>query len=308
MVAKDSKGQMSEKYFTAYVSDSKTALANDSVLSADRVDPGQVLTATAKAKHGYAPYTYAFYYRKDNTGDWKLSGKEYRNSDTNDFKFTAEGKYGILVKVKDAKGKTASAKFVIYVSDSKTSLTNQSVLSATRVDPAQALTATAKAKHGYAPYTYAFYYRKDNTGDWKLSGTEYKNSNTNDFKFTAEGKYGILVKVKDAKGQTASAKFVIYVSDSKSYITNRSTISTVKPSVKEKITITGKATGGCAPYTYAFDYCKGNSGEWKLIGKEFKNSNTSEVSFSAKGTYSVRVRIKDTTGSYATKVFTVNVQ
>ena len=78
---------------------------------------------------------------------------------------------------------------------------------------------------------------------------------------------------------------------------NRSSIDTEIAPVDSRITITGAATRGTAPYKYAYYYKKAAAKNWKAIGEEFTDAKTASIKLRNEGDYIIKVCVKDSTGA-----------
>ncbi|MGN1457819.1 MAG: hypothetical protein ACI4XP_07680, partial [Acutalibacteraceae bacterium] len=72
-------------------------------------------------------------------------------------------------------------------------------------------------------------------------------------------------------------------------------------------TLTGKATGGTSPYKYSF-LCKHSTAtSWTTL-TSYGTTTTREWQPTKSGTYSVRTKVKDSTGKEVIKDFTLTVK
>ena len=155
---------------------------------------------------------------------------------------------------------------------------------------------------GTAPYTYSYYYKKSSVSNWNTKLENTKTASTS-FKPGAAVPYDVKVVVKDANGNTEEKTFTVKVNPGP-----LENVSTVTKSIKlgESIKITGKASGGTAPYTYSYYYKKSSVNNWNTKLANTKSTSTSFKPGSAVP-YDVKVVITDASGKSVEKVFTVNV-
>ena len=292
---KDSKGTIDKKYFTVNVT---KELVSKSTLSATTVQKGSSVTVTAKAIGGIAPYNYAVYYKKTSSDNW-ITAQSYNANASISFKPVSAGKYDIYVKVKDSKGTIAKQYFTVNVISE---LVSKSTLSATTVQKGSSVTVKASATGGTAPYTYAVYYKKTSSDNW-ITVQSYNANATVSFKPESVGKYDVYVKVKDSNGTIAKQYLIVDVIKE---LVSKSTLSAATIKKGQSVTVTAKATGGTAPYTYAVYYKASSSDNWITV--QSYNANTT-ISFkpSSVGKNDVCVKIKDGKGAIAKQYFTVNV-
>ena len=124
-----------------------------------------------------------------------------------------------------------------------TPLKNTSSISKTNAKPYETVTLYGSAEGGSEEYTYAF-----------LLGTA--------------GTYDILISVKDSSGQTEAKRFTLTIEKTAEFV-NTSTISATNVNTGKKITLTGSAKGGAAPYTYTYQYMKPDKTKWTTLGDKY---------------------------------------
>ena len=90
-------------------------------------------------------------------------------------------------------------------------------------------------------------------------------------------------------------------------LTNNSTISATSITLGETVTLTGKATGGTSPYTYAMLYKKKTDTKW-TTKQDFKENATVSIKPANAVEYDVCIKVKDTTGTVEKKYFSVTVK
>ncbi len=294
---KDSAGTLVQKDFTVTVKDD--ALKNNSTVSAASITANTSIAVIGKATGGAAPYTYAYYYKKSTDSSWtKIAG--YSTSTMKNFKPAAAGTYTVRVNVKDSTGKLVQKDLTVTA---KAELTNKSTVSASSVTANTQVTLNGKAAGGTSPYKYAYYYKKSTDSTWTKIA-EYSTDTSKTFKPTTAGTYTVRVNVKDSTGKLVQKDLTVTV---KAELTNKSTVSAASVTANKEVALTGKATGGTAPYTYAYYYKKSTDSAWiKIAGYSTDTSKTFEPKEA--GTYTARVNVKDSTGKLVQKDFTVTVK
>ena len=90
-------------------------------------------------------------------------------------------------------------------------------------------------------------------------------------------------------------------------LTNNSTISATSIKLGETVTLTGKATGGIAPYQYQMVYKKVSDTKW-TTKQDFKENATVSIKPANAVEYDVCIKVKDTTGTVEKKYFSVTVK
>ena len=273
-------------------------LTNNSTLSATTTSVGVPVTLTGSASGGTSPYKYAFYYKKSGTSSWTTIGTAFSTATSASFKPTEAATYDLKVTVKDSASMTSDKTFTIT---SNSPLTNNSTVSTTKATVGTAVTLTGKATGGTSPYKYAFYYKKSADSSWTTIGTAFSTATTASFKPDAVGTYNVKITVKDNASKTVDKTYTVQTA---SALVNNSVLSSTKRPAGEKITITGKASGGKSPYKYAFYYKRQENSSWKAIGTEYGTDTTAAFAPETAGVFDIKVNVKDSWGKVTAKKLT----
>ena len=186
-------------------------------------------------------------------------------------------------------------------------LVNNSTVSAETITLGQTVTLNAVANGGTAPYTYALMYKKASASTWSKIGEKYGTTSTGSFKPGSAVPYDVMINVKDSTGKVVSKKYKITVNDTPKELTNNSTVSAETITLGEKVTLTAKAVGGTAPYTYALMYKKASASTWSKIGEKYGTESTGSFKPGAAVPYDVQINVKDSTGKVVSKKFKITV-
>ena len=89
-------------------------------------------------------------------------------------------------------------------------------------------------------------------------------------------------------------------------LVNDSEIVTAAPTVGEKISVKGAASGGSGDYTYAFYYKKSSRTDWYAMAPEF-TTKTAAFKLASAVSYDVKVVVKDAEGRTAEQIYKVDV-
>ena len=89
-------------------------------------------------------------------------------------------------------------------------------------------------------------------------------------------------------------------------LVNDSEIVTAAPTVGEKISVKGAASGGAGSYTYAFYYKKSSRTDWYAMAPEF-TTKTAAFKPASAVSYDVKVVVKDAEGRTAEQIYKVDV-
>ncbi len=296
IIVKDNAGTTAEKTYTvtAY-----TPLVNSSSISSTKQPAGIALTLTGKASGGKTPYKYAMYYKRTENSKWNVVGTEYGTATSGSFTPVSAGTFDIKINVKDGNGTVTQKTFTFTAT---AALANNSSINANKLPAGNKVIVTAAASGGTSPYTYAMYYKRTENSKWNVLGTEYGTATSGTFTPVSSGSFDIKVKVKDKNGTIAEKSFVFTAAEP---LVNSSTVNTTKLVLGNKLTMTGAASGGTAPYKYAFLYKRSTSSSWVTIGTAYDGTTSAGFTPTALATYDVKVNVKDSTGGVTAKTFTV---
>ena len=113
--------------------------------------------------------------------------------------------------------------------------------------------------------------------------------------------------VKDSTGATAENFFTVKAVKELE-LTNVSVVGREKIYLGSAIPMIGKAVGGKSPYTYSFYFKRSTNTNWKLLGEKYQTTATARFKPLAKGSYDIRIDVKDSSGTIAKKVFSSTVK
>ena len=296
ITVKDNASKTADKTYNVAVT---APLANNSTISATKQNTGATVTLTGKASGGTTPYKYAFYYKLSSATNWTTLGTAYGTATTASFAPTKSGTYNIKISVKDNKGTVADKTLTYTALDP---LVNKSTLNASKLPAGNPVIITGAASGGTAPYKYAFYYKRTTSTKWNTLGTEYGTETTAKFTPQQEADFDIKVNVRDNNGTIVTKKLSFIAA---SPLVNNSQVSTLRAIVGTKLTLTGAASGGTAPYKYAFLYKLSTASKWVTLGTAYDGSTTASFKPGNIGTYDIRINVKDSTGGVTSKSFSV---
>ncbi len=279
-----------------------TKLSNNSTVSAETITLGNSVTLTGAASGGTSPYTYAFFYKLSTASSYTTL-QNFSTTKTATFKPSAAGTYDIVIKVQDSQGDSVRNQYSLKVNPSTSTLTNSSKVSAASIALGNSVTLTGAASGGTSPYTYAFFYKLSTASSYTTL-QNFSSTKTVTFKPTAAGNYDIVIKVKDGAGNTAREQYALQVTSST--LTNNSKMSSTSIALGNSVTLTGAASGGTSPYTYAFYYKKSTASSYTTISN-FSSTKTATFKPTAAGTYDVVIKVKDSAGNTARKQLSLTV-
>lgn len=282
-----------------------TDLTNTSSVSSTSVQAYQPVTITGSATGGTAPYKYWFSYKKSTETEYTVLGEQYGSATTATFYPAVAGTYNVIVRVKDAKNKVAKTSFTVKATSSTSTLKSASTINNTTITLGNPVRLTGKATGGKGSYTYAFYFKRSSNTMWKTLGTEFSSTSTAKVTPTSDGYYDFRILVKDSTGIAVTKTFKVTVKKANTALTNTSTVSATSVKSGTAVKLTGKATGGTAPYKYAFYYKRTENSSWKTIGTAYGTATSGSFTPTSSGTFDVKVSVKDNAGKIVTKSFTV---
>ena len=111
--------------------------------------------------------------------------------------------------------------------------------------------------------------------------------------------------MKDSTGTIEKKFFTVKVTNA--VLTNNSTISATEIKLGNTVTLTGKAAGGTAPYTYAMLYKKKTDTKW-TTKQDFKANASVEIKPANAVEYDFCVKVKDSMETVEKKYFSVTVK
>ena len=258
------------------------------------------LKLSAVGYGGTAPYKYEFFV--DGT-----SVKSNSSTDSYSWTPTSGGKHTIKCVITDSKGETATvSKTFTAEGGSVVALTNNSSISTTTINLGSTVTLKGAASGGTAPYQYEYLYKKSSSSSW-TTAKSYSSSTSATIKPATATTYDVRINVKDSDGTVKSKDFTVNVKSVTTTLINKSTISATSINLGSTVTLKGAASGGKAPYQYAYFYKKVSSSKWTTV-KGFSTTATATIKPAAATKYDVCIKVKDAKGTISRKYFTVNVK
>ena len=275
------------------------SLENTSVLSAQTIKTGEQITAQCSAKGGDGNYQYQVLYKQKAKSKW-TTAQEYSENAVVTFKPASITTYDVCVKVKDGSGTEVKKTFSVTVKGEP--LTNESTVSAEKINLGNTVTVNAKASGSTGTYTYAVYYKQQAQSKWTVK----QDFNENDKVTVKPAKavdYDICVKVKDSKGTVVKKYFSVNVTE----LVNTSTVSANEIKLGSSVKVSCSVSGKADSYQYAVYYKKASDTKW--TAKQTYSSNATVTVKPSKTTdYEICVKAQDSNGTVAKKYFTVTVK
>lgn len=292
---KDAAGKIATKDFDLVVN---AALKNNSSLSATTIMLGEPADIICDATGGTAPYEYEIVYKKSTDKNY-VSIRDYAPQRIVRIFPDAVGTYNLKVRAMDDEGTVVVKNLTLNVVKK---LTGKATVSAKKLNIGSAVTVKCSAVGGETPYQYKVEYKKSGTSEWTV---------VSDFSDKAEltitpaeiGYYDIQVTVKDGKERTTYQSFKLQVVQK---LSNMSTIKPTKIIVGDSMTVSGKASGGTGNYQYYVGMKKSTDKAYTTVQNYQYNSEVSVMPKTV-GTYTVLIKVKDSSGTIVSKKITVKV-
>ena len=258
---------------------------------------GVKVTLTGTSKGGSAPIQYQFSVMKPGSTTYAII-KAYSAEAKVTYTPTVAGSYKFLLTLKSSTGEIK--KIAKSVTATSSTLENKSVISRTELDYGTKLSIKAAASNGKAPYSYAYLYKNSTESTYRtIKG--FSQTTEIVHKPPAAGTYNYCVKVKDSTGYTTKKYFTVKVY---SELKNNSKISAAKVVPGKNIVITGAASGGKSGYQYAYYYKQTKATSYNTI-RTYSSATSVNFTLYNKGTYNIRVKVKDQTGNVVSKDFDI---
>ena len=299
------KGSATE-IFDVTVEAAQQELANTSYISDENeeITLGDRIYVTPSAEGGAGGYTYAVLYKKSTDTSWVTKQNFSSNTENISVLPSKAAVYNICVKVKDADGTIVKKFFDVTVKEAQKALENNSTISATTINKGESITLTGKAAGGTAPYQYQVVYKKKTDTKWTTKQNFASNATVTVTPASAV-EYDVCIKVKDANGDIVKKFFDVTVK-ADAALTNNSTMSATTITKGNTVKLTGKATGGTAPYTYSFLYKKKTDTKW-TTKQGFAENNVVDIKPASAVDYDVCIKVKDSKGTVVKKFFDLTV-
>ena len=224
---------------------------------------------TGSASGGTAPYAFA----------WNFGDSGTSSAQNPSHTFTTAGTFSVNLTVTDAAGSHASAAPLSIVASPLSQLVATSSASPTSGAAPLTVNFAASASGGTAPYTFAW-----NFGDGGTSSSQ-NPSHT----YMAAGTFSATLTVGDAAGVHASPAPISITATSAAQLAATSSASATSGLIPLTVNFTGSASGGTAPYTFAWSFGDGATSSMQ---------NPSHT-FSSVGTFSVILSVTDSASGQA---------
>lgn len=287
----DASGHEVQKQFMVSVLE---VLEDESDLDYDVIRKGESVTLTGGACGGTGDYTFTYLYKQNSQNSWTLA------EDLGGYAVITPSEavdHVLCVRTTDSAGNTIDQIFSLTVLDE---LKNTSTISASSITTTDAVDINGSATGGAEPYQYAYSFMKQGGTAW-LYNSGYSTSAYQSFTFGESGVYVLRVSVKDSMDYVVYKDFTLTVTGP---FQNTSTIDSNQVSVGDAVVMRGSASGGKAPYSYAYYYRESSENNW-TTAHDFSNVNVLNLTMTYAGIYEMKISAKDSNGDVESSTFTV---
>ena len=299
VTVKDANGKTAEKQLSFTVSGD--SFTNTSTLSKSTITLGETVTVNCSAQGNGSPFTYAVFYKKTTDSKW-VTQQSFSSNAKVSVKPAMAKDYQICVKAKNASGTEEKVYLTLKVNEPSQELKGTFKLSASTLNLGDSVTASASATGGKSPYQYAFYYKKTTDQNW-VTKQGFSSTNKVSIKPSMAKEYQVCIKIKDSSGTVVKDYLKLTVT---AKLTNTSKLSASTIKLGESVTATASATGGKAPYQYAFYYKKTTDQNW-VTKQGFSSTNKVSIKPSMAKDYQVCIKVKDSSGTVEKVYLTLKV-
>ena len=213
------------------------------------------------------------------------------------------GTYYIMVTVSDSSGQSTTEYFTVEVTAPE--LYNESGITSTELVLGESTVITAAASGGVAPYKYGVFVKK--SGDSSSTTLQdYSTNNMITFQPETTGVFTISVIACDSIETTSSQTFTVTVTAPA--LKNESMLSADTVATGEKVTITAKASGGTAPYNYAYYYKRSVNTKWNKLSYGNEKGTYAKFTPTTAAEYDIKVVATDANNTKAEKIFKLTAE
>ena len=265
-------------------------------VDSSRVILGSSTTITASVSGAVGSVTYTYEYAESGSSSWKTISST--TSNTCQFKPAEAKSYNVRVTAVDGAGRKASQTASVQA---EAKMTCQLSLSKDSYALGEKVVMSVTQEGGSSP-TYAFMVKLPSSTSWTtlqdFSSVSYYN-----YVPQNPGEYSVMVKYKSLSGQSGEVYKTFNVTGTA--LKNTSSVSASSLYLGKSVTLKGAATGGSGSYQYSYDYKISTDASWTAL-KAYSTTNSVAFSPKADGSYTVRIRVKDSTGKVLSKTFAVS--
>src|SRR3989441_617944 len=243
---------------------------------------GQLVTFTASAGGGTAPYSYS----------WTLGDGSAATGSTVTHTYSSSGTFNIVLNVKDSgstQQTTTSQRSVTVSSPAPSPPTSSFTYSPSSPNVGQTVSFSASASGGTLPYRYSWNFGDSSTGVGATVAHSYSSAGT----------FMVTLTVTDGGSpqQGSNSQHSLTVVSPPPALSAGFSYSPTSPQAGQTITFTGSASGGTTPYTYSWNFGDSSTG----------SGVSTTHTYQAAGKYSVVLSVRDAGGQTTSATQTITV-
>ena len=293
---KDSTGKVMRSSAVAVSAVKAQDLTISAKAGSNKVNVGDKVTVTGAAAGGTAPYTYSYLLHNKDTDSWSRLTPQFVNSASYTWTAGSVGNREFFVEVKDSTGKVVRSSAVAVSAVKAQDLTISAKAGSNKVNVGDKVTVTGAAAGGTAPYTYSYLLHNKDTDSWSRLTPQFVNSASYTWTAGSVGNREFFVEVKDSTGKVVRSSAVAVSAVKAQDLTISAKAGSNKVNVGDKVTVTGAAAGGTAPYTYSYLLHNKDTDSWSRLTPQFVNSASYTWTAGSVGNREFFVEVKDSTG------------
>jgi len=219
---------------------------------------------TATATGGTAPYTYEWTFGDASSGSGSPVTHDY----------ATEGRFSVKLTVSDSAGHAVTVTKNVTVNPA---LGANLTVSQLRPVTGEPVAFSATASGGSPPYTFRWDF-----GD----GSPAATGATVTHAYTAIGTWNVTVTTTDASGRRGVARTSLEVTPP---LVGGFTVTPPSPVVGQRVSFNGTITSGSPPYTFAWSFGDGGTGQGEDVGHPYAVQGTFNVTMTASDSAGHRV-------------------
>ena len=276
-------------------------LKNTTTISATTITLGSSVTVKCSSTGGEGTKQYYVGLKKSTDSSF-TDIQAYSTNTSCTVKPGSTGTFTVRVTAKDSKGTLARKEFTLTVNPAPAALSNTSKISATTITLGNSATVTCSSTGGTGTKLYYIGLKKST----ESSFTDLQAYSTNTsfaVKPTSTGTFTVRVTVKDGKETLSRKEFTLTVNAA---LKNTSKISATTITLGNSATVTCSSTGGTGTKLYYIGLKQSTASSFTDL-QAYSTNTSLAVKPTAAGVYTVRVTVKDSTGTLSRSEFTLTV-
>ena len=196
---------------------------------------------------------------------------------------------------------------VVYLSSPFRRFINTSTIDKETASVGDVVTITGQAECGEEPYKFLYEYKYESDKEFTTIGSGYTTSTTASFTPDKAGTYYVRVSAFDNQMAGEYADFQVTVTEPVNELRNLSSVESLTVKAGTAVKLNGKASGGTAPYKYAYYYKRSTNTKWNVLGTEYSSATSASFTPNTAAEFDIKIDVKDNAGTVKTNTFKVTV-